>query len=234
MDIIVCTASKNQGRLDGFMEEVNLSLFPFENLKIVVVDTIGNMKVETDSNCYRIVPDKLGDFFEPSTVMSKKFDAVDGMADDKSIVMMLDDDYSINPHALALSQQIMEENNEVNYLSLLRGPGVVNPDIINLSGWDFFQWPSCMGGSVIMRWSICRAHMQSFFFQKRGEAWDSVYWRFLASEFGIIKPVYTLADFSLMQHCNLVSSYVGRRGGLFDHMYGINFDPRLDPFIMRK
>jgi len=76
----------------------------------------------------------------------------------------MDDDYFLNQYTYKVMKRVFAENEEVNYLSLLRGPGLAptEEEIINLSGFNFMKTFSCLGGSLIVRWKVFKEHFKEF------------------------------------------------------------------------
>jgi hypothetical protein len=177
-----------------------------------------------------------------SSVMKLKVDACDGILDDDTCVFMADDDYFYNPHSFDFATRIMETYSHVDYLSLTKGPGVVEDHerIETFLGIRFMRLTSTLGGATIVRWSKFRDHMREFFEKYgvtdndpgAGGMWDWKYYdEFLHTKYdGRRDNVYTILKPSLAQHCNLVSHFIEGRNGPNDHMYADNFDPLIDPF----
>jgi hypothetical protein len=104
-----------------------------------------------------------------------------------------------------------------------------------------------MGGAMICRWKTFYPQVQKFFAEYgvtgedsgRAGGFDQTFWKFLTKEKGgkngDDKHVYMLDDFSLVQHCNTISNFLGSKGptGVRSHMYGLDFDPRINPFEWR-
>ncbi len=177
-----------------------------------------------------------------SSVMWEKVQAcLEGeMTSDSDIFVNLDDDMFLNPHAFRFLKKIYEENPQVDYVSLLRGPGVIvdRSNEVSLSGFRFFRHRSCLGGALTARWSVFKGDVDGFFNVNcvtgedagTGGMFDQSFFDYLITNENKHKVVYTTRDFSLIQHCNLHSIYADERKDLLSHMYAVNFDPRMNPF----
>lgn len=246
MQIVVCVAHfDNEPRFLGVLNEgLECNRAPGDVLVVVNTGAVEekfseNEKTEYSMNCtYRSILNKKRRY---ASVMKAKVETclMSKFTKEEFIFMNLDDDMSLNPHALSFARLIFEENPHVDYLSLLRGPGVMVNDMNEayLSGFRFFRHPSTLGGAIIARWSTFKRDVTGFFDQNSvteddagsGGMFDQSFFFYLKRSLGRSYEVYTLRDFSLVQHCNLVSSYSEERKDLLSHMYAINYDPRMNP-----
>jgi hypothetical protein len=201
--------------------------------KPIVVDTndVFNEILRPDTFHLVKVPPRLRNY---ASVMYARIQAAEHYCDNNTILCNFDDDYILNPHVIDFAQRVFDENEEIDHLSLLRGPNV--PDmgerIYSWKGFNFIKWPSCMGGSLMVRWKKFYP-LVSEYFEKylvsledsgRGGMFDQSYFKFLSEKFGHNWHVYTLLNYSLVQHCDYGSIY-GHNG----HMYAERFDPIVDP-----
>jgi len=172
-------------------------------------------------------------------IIQEKVEFISRYADDDSVVWLADVDYACSPYALRVMQTIFEENPQVDYLSLLRGPGVPEEVVnIELSGVPLFRWVSCMGGSIMTRWSTFKTHIKEFFAQGPTNPWFDgpvgvSFWPFLKERYGITNPVYTIGRPSLLQHCRLEGSFYRDDKAGSNHMYACNYDPLTNPLQAR-
>jgi hypothetical protein len=228
MKVVMCVATMTQNRAIEFMEGARKV---YGDFLVVVVGTgedlmnlTFTMRHETTTATCVQLENKPRQYAE---VMLEKFRAVTPHCDDDTIVIMIDDDYSVNPFAIEFIDKIFSENPRVDYMSVLRGSGLIEANIEMLSGLPFMRCHSMMGGSMIVRWSTFKSHAQTFFDQHGiWSMFDVPYWSHLGKHYGINDVVYTLmGPCSLMQHCNLGSNYRGKEEG---HAYGEFYDSRIN------
>ncbi len=244
MNIVLCVANYNSiERLYGLLRSVYRCNKP-EDFKTIIINT-GNKFSEEEkryiTNCSYIslieVESKKRFY---SSVMLLKVNNSAPFCNDETIFFNTDDDYSFNEHTFEFAKKVFEENNFVNYLSFLRGPGVElnENELVTLSGQYFYKSSSAMGGAMIIRWKVFYPLAMEFFKETEmteenpGNAhhFDVPFWHYLKEKTG--DCVYTIYPYSLMQHCNLVSNYLDEKGklGKMNHMHAINYDPRFNPF----
>lgn len=153
---------------------------------------------------------------------------------DDTIYHAFDDDYVFNPHWLQFCDQIFGDNPNVKILSLLKQiPGdkyVVGNHIvennIKLSGFRFARVRSSMGGGVSYRWKDYKPMFDEFLTRYNiNNQYDSDIWHIAREQLGE-GPIYMSQQWSLYQHCDLVSQY----GHHTVHSYGHDFDPCVNPF----
>lgn len=233
MNVMFATAALTQDEADNILDE--LEKLP-ENPKVVLVGTGEELDYYyRDAFEMNLTVRQLENKPRPyAEVMEEKIRAIEPFCDDDSVVFCIDPDYSLNIHVVEFIDKIFSENSEVNYLSLLRGPGVSDGDI-TLSGFRFRLWGSCMGGSIVARWSVFKKHVAEFFAECGNKGmFDQDFWNFLHLRYFTPRVVYTLADsFSLIQHCNLGSRYRNSGGhARFGHLYAVNFDGKCNPFSL--
>ena len=236
MKITICVASKSNDRLDGFLKY--LSLCHLKGAKLLILGTGEELYINSLAEHIQIVNPIVTQIEnEPmwyARVMKEKLNLLKNSGD-HDIVFLTDDDYMFNPWAISVAKKIFMENEEVDYLSLLSGPGLIptEDEIINLSGFNFMKVHSCMGGSVIARWNTFLIDMESFFAKNDiDNQWDQLFWQFLDIQNGTNKHVYTILDISLMQHCNLISHFVHQKENVRVHMRGVDFEPLGNPYLI--
>lgn len=247
MKIVICVASYTHDRLLNFLDTIYSSISGSDDV-LLIIET-GDPYLNLEGICAGKRPRTYIYEIERkertfTQVTYEMIEIASMICDDNTIFMILDNDYHINPHALNFARLIMGENPEVNFLSLLRGPGtnIEKQNLITLSGFNFFKWDTCMGGSSIFRWKEVCPLLKKFFEmtgiskENTGESWafDIDFYGFIKKEIQDPLPIYTTYDFSLVQHCNLVSGVLNTRAGIYDHLYAMNYDPRCDPFEFRK
>lgn len=247
---IVCVASYGRhNRLVNFLRMLADCELHFPMLSVIVLNT-GDVPLPLFEYCgervklLHIVPINVTPApRQYAAVMYEKVRAVAPFATDDMIFINADPDYHYNPHIFRLMREIFVERPEIDYLSFLNAGGVCPDTIINRL--QFARARSCMGGSMIVRWKNFYPVVGEFFKQYEvtetisGDAgqFDNLFWDFLSEKTGSENNVYTLVDnFSLVQHCNVISEYLGTKGdkGVDSHMYAVNYDPRIDPFEIRK
>lgn len=233
MNVMVCVATTNSDHLREFLDNLNecaeylcVELFVIENCDTLLSYHPGRWPNLTGMR-WKVGSSKKRPYAQ---IMKEKIEFVSEVANDDSIIWFADVDYYCNPQALKAMETILEENREVDYLSLLRGPNTPEGDI-KMSGWKFFRWPSMMGGSMMVRWSTFKNHAKRFFeLYGTNGMFDQEFWSFLREEYHLDHQVYTISwPCSLLQHCRLGSVY-GHDQGKMGHLHSINFDPRCNFF----
>ena len=246
---LCCTVTLGEReRLDNFMRSLSLALDvtpEFDNsLFLLLTDTGPGIDYLKAVNKYYInvsmkwVGNLKG--MGPKNLVYHRIKHIEefGVGDD-DVIMAYDDDYVFNPYFLRFTARIFRENEDINYLSLLKPEDFhIHPEwkSIEKSGFNFIKHPSCMGGSSMYRWKAFKNHIYDFFeenqidgkSQNGNSTFDQSIWNFIQSR----DPEFTfwhLCDYSLVQHCNY-SSYWGRSG----HTYGGSFDPCVNPFKGEK
>lgn len=228
MKTVMCVATMTQNRAIEFMEGARKVYGDITAIVVGTGEDLTNlsltMRHETTQAIVVQLENRPRQYAE---VMFEKVKAVTPYCDDDTILITTDDDYVFNPHLVEFADKIFSENPQIDYLSVLRGSGLIETNIEILSGFPFMRCHSMMGGSMIVRWKAFETHARSFF-DKYGltNMYDVPYWKYLEEHFGLQNVVYTLmGPCSLMQHCNLGSNYRGKEEG---HAYAENFDPRMN------
>lgn len=244
MNIVICVATKDQKRIEGFLDEVNNCITIGLDYKIIVIDTGGDIDLSRYPSSKPLILKKVSPIPRLyASVMWEKLNEAKPFCDDKTVLMNFDDDYSVNKYALLFTDKIMKENPEIDYLSLLKEPRMINNSgELLLSGFRFSRQPSCMGGSMIVRYRPFVSQVEAFFNEYwvtgnnpgTGGMFDVPFWEFLKNRYGLENVVYTTSSFSLTQHNNLVSSYLATKRDKFDFMSGLDYMPRTNPFELIK
>jgi hypothetical protein len=155
------------------------------------------------------------------------------------LIFNIDDDYSVNTQVFSFARKLFENYSEIWMASMLKHPGSSSSPRFKMLGHEFCQRASCMGGSLIFRWSkfiplfneFVETHHVTSETSGEGGMFDTEFFHFLQTK-GIKEPVTMIQDYSLVQHCNLGSHYIEQKGdlGIRAHMYGEDFDPYVSPW----
>jgi hypothetical protein len=227
MNIVLTVASISSDRIEDFLQGLENIRRTSSEDRIIVVG-LGEPLESYHLDLMHIadVHKQLDNRPRPyAEVMYEKIITMASYCGEETVAFLIDDDYVLNPNAFGVAKKIFFENPEVNYASLLRGPGVQPEEIVKLSGIPFFRNHSCMGGSMIVRWKSFFMTVNSFFREKgTGGMFDQEYWDYLEETTGEKDQIYTIWPCSLVQHCDLGSHYDNSSG----HMYGGAYDPRID------
>jgi hypothetical protein len=172
-----------------------------------------------------------------SQIMFNKFHFASEVCQDDDVYWNADDDYVFNPYWADFVIKLFSENPEIQYLSLLKEKFFYEKVNIK-SGFSMGIQPTCMGGALGIRWSTFKEHMSEWLTAHQvsdespgyGGMFDVEYWPWLHKKMGTRDVVYAPSDFSLIQHCNLVSNYLETKANRVSHMYATNFDPCCNPF----
>jgi hypothetical protein len=227
VNVILCVASISSDRIEDFLQGMETIIRTSNQDKIIVVG-LGeplesyHLDVCHVADIYKQLDNRPRPYAE---VMYEKITTMAPFCNEETVAFLIDDDYIMNPNAFRVAKKIFFENPEVNYVSLLKGPGVQPEEIVKLSGIPFFRSHSCMGGSMTIRWKTFLPMVQRFF-EKCGmnNQFDQIFWDFIEEETGEKDQVYTIWNCSLIQHCDLGSHYDNDSG----HMYGEAYDPRIN------
>lgn len=179
-----------------------------------------------------------------SSVMYNRVSIAREHCDEDSFYWNADNDYVFNPYCFSLTHKIFEENKHVHYVSMLKPviPVDMQYKIVNLSGVEFIPVPSMLGGAFAARWNVFKAHTDAYSQIDRATSikpgkqdtmFDKGFFQFVCQkQMGTMELVYSLHRVSLVQHCNRTSSYLDAKHeqSMFEHAYGMNFDPLVNPF----
>lgn len=262
MKLVITVAAYEAGNLHAFLNRFPLNKLRYNDTLLIVGtgestpnDTLKSTVciakdiARNKSLDYDFIPDIRYASIPPmprryASVMYEKIRICEeeGLSDDNTILFNCDDDYHYNPHAFELARRAFEHFKDMDYLSLLRGPGIDENKVetVPFGGLTLAKLGTCMGGSMVARWSKFRPTVKRFFkgFGVNGEVAGKAgmfgveYWKFLHPHIQNKTPVWTLMDFSLVQQCNTISYFVKEKKskGPLQHMYGVNYDPVCDPF----
>lgn len=166
-------------------------------------------------------------------VMSEKLKMAQPFADEDTIYINFDDDYVMNPYWFKFLRKIYEENETVEYLTLLKADPGYEYQVESLSGFDSCRVGSSMGGAFSARWKSFYPVVTKFL-EKYGTGgmFDVEFWEFLREETGRPHNIYMPLAVSLIQHCNHVSNFLDMKHeqSRLQHQYGFDFEPIADPF----
>jgi hypothetical protein len=249
--IIVYVATYNPknlpDRIDNFLGDYRrcydklVELYGFEPM-LVITNTGGELSKSTCEAIERLngvvnnYPEKRR---TPRDLVFLKVKGIEPFTKGDPIIVAWDDDYSMNPYALAFTWKIYQESKKVNYLSLLKPMDKQDWwEWDKVCGFDFAVAKTMVGGSSSYRWSVFSKHIYDYFSHYKvdgkgkytiGEkkSFDQTFWQFIESR-EVIKT-YHLWNLSLIQHCNYGSIYK-ERGARLGHYYGRFYDPFCNPF----
>jgi hypothetical protein len=247
MRSIICVANKSDPiRLGYFLNSLTITmkgkhhledLCGNENNRVIIINTglenqwINHMK---DSySRYNFIDLGIDRSVTAAEQMKLRMEALSSVCNDDDMLCNFDDDYQFNPHWLNFADFIMSENPGIQYLTLLKmimGNGMVYPgwamEPFKLSGFNFSRVKSALGGSFITRWGIYKDHMERFFNEYKGDEYDGPFWDVVDAALGMSHNIYMSYDFSLFQHCNMISQY----GHHNPHSYATDYDPIVNPW----
>lgn len=240
MKIVLCVAFYEHDRIKGFLEGLFRSKVKENNLQIVTLSTgkalnldeVVRTPVGFNRRSHGVEAKK-----RPySQVMYEKIKVASQYCGNDDIYWNSDDDYAFNPHWVDFALRVFQNHKEINYFSLLKVQH--KADRIKKHGpFKLGTRHSSMGGSFGARWKVFKPHMDEWFKLHNvtsedpgtGGMFDQQFWEFLQEKTGALDNVWFPMNFSLIQHCNLVSNYVKARKNKISHMYGEAFDPWCDP-----
>jgi hypothetical protein len=230
MNVVLCVASISSEKIDGFLSGIRDLRRNSNEDKVIVVglgEPLESYYLEESQvvDIYKQLDNRRRPYAE---VIWEKIITMAPFCREETVAFLIDDDYAVNPNIFRVAKKIFFENPQVNYLSLLKGPGVIPDEMIQLSGIPFFRHHSCMGGSLIIRWKVAFPVIQKFLIKcSLTGGFDQEFWDYLEEITEEKNHVYTIWPYSLMQHCDLGSSYPENSSW---HMYGESYDPRVNPF----
>ena len=243
MKYVICVTSGYFERFQKTAPSLKRSLYEYDiDAKVLFV-----VNMDSDVPLYERIANNFGAEVIPVHVDGRnprwgnelelaRFQVVSQYCDDDTFYWNADDDYYYNPHWLSFLKTVVEENPRVDYLTLLKWDAWDWRDFHNdywLSGWRFQKVGLHMWGSFGMRWQAARPKLEKYFKDAGtdGAEFDVDFCCMLREEDSNF--LYMPRDFSLVQHCNLISTVANQRGGALNHQYGEDFDPLMDPFKMR-
>jgi hypothetical protein len=237
MKFVVCVGNyNNPNRLALFLRSISKTK-DIDMHDIYIINTAKHNKhLDTVARVYGIDVISMGidDPVAPAKQMKLRMDVMNNVCDFNTILCNFDDDYQFNPHWLNFSRKIFESDPTIHYLTLLKllpGCGMTHNDHVGdrFKSCNFnFAWvKSAMGGSFMVRWIVFKKHMDMFFERYGFDGqYDGDFWNIINESYQKPYNVCMLMDFSLYQHCNLISQY----GHHWPHTYGADFDPIVNPF----
>lgn len=233
---VVSVATNSPYRISSFIKSINQT-FDIDNLFVVITDTstegiapelLVTLKTEY---YYKHYPQTEVVLY--AEIMRLKLEISKPYCDDSTIYCNFDDDYVFNPYWYQVAKTLYANHSEISYLSLLKVCRT-KEEILNVfSGFSLIQAYSCMGGAFGVRYKDFYPVITDYF-QEYGSdnMFDQNYWIFLGQIVGRQDNIYIIQDFSLIQHCNLISTYLNQKGSKREHQYGIDFEPTGNPFII--
>jgi hypothetical protein len=251
MKIVVCTTCyQTEDRIRGLLIEELDRCYEAEYVGVLIVNTglpfqLDLKKLPSQKLQYVSVKNCDDRSRLSTSIMWEKINAVREFCDDDTILMNVDDDLAFNPYIFQFLKYIFETCPDVNYFSPILYPGVTPKTRIgvNLAGFDCCLTDTALGGALIARWSSFYPTITKYFKDHNisgrsagtgNTTFDQEFFRFLAMETGQLYNVYAMLHFSLVQHCNLISTVYDKKKGVIDgHMYGCCYDPRINPFTIR-
>lgn len=235
-NFITCVATNSSERISSFIDSINGTKQGNE-IFLVIVDT-GKEKINPSllkriklNYHYDWVPQE--ERIPYAEVMRLKTGITSNFCDESTVYWNSDDDYVFNPYWYLVAKTIFNENKEIDYLSLLKVNRTIEdfPDLY--SGFSLIRVYSCMGGAFGARHKKFYPMIQSYFdHYGTMNMFDQGFWTFLGEVKGRQDQIYSIQDFSLIQQCNLISSYLDQKGSKREHQYGVDFEPVGNPFII--
>jgi hypothetical protein len=244
MNLVISTTCYGTAhRIEGFLKNIS-ECHSFEDALVLVVNTGPSCSYDVPKGMNHAIRNCVDIPRAPTSAMYEKVRVAKEFCNKDTIYMCFDDDYALNPYVLDFVKTIFEENPIVNYMApvISFGNDIPPERQVVLSGFDFAKVGGCLGGSLMARWSHFEPMVDEYFEinnidgERPGQdhSFDIEFLtNFLPGKTGTEFNIYCLRWFSLVQHCNMVSTWLSYRAGLLDHTYCQNFDPRTNPFQIR-
>lgn len=232
-EFIIGVATNSNERFNSFVKSLNQTINK-EEILLVIVDTTIHGLSERERNvirldyAYRHCPAE--ERLPYAEVMKLKVETVKHLCQEAKFYWNSDDDYIFNPYWYLVIKTLLEHS-EIDYLSLLKIVRTIEEAPKDYSSFSLLRAYSCMGGAFGARidafFPVVNAYFDCYGIKNM---FDQAFWGFLFEFTGRKDNVFTLNDFSLIQHCNLISSYLDQKGSKREHQYGIDFEPAGNPF----
>lgn len=232
-EFVIGVATNSSERFTSFIRSLNQTLNK-EEILLVIVDTTIHGLSEQNRNAiklsyvYRHFPAE--ERMPYAEVMKLKVDTVQYICPEAKFYWNSDDDYIFNPYWY-LTVKTLLEHSEIDYLSLLKIARTIEEAPENYSSFSLLRACSCMGGAFGVRtdafFPVVNAYFNHYGIKNM---FDQSFWEFLFEFTGRKDNVFILDNFSLIQHCNLISSYLDQKGSRREHQYGLDFEPIGNPF----
>lgn len=232
-EFVIAVATNSSKRFMSFINSLNNTVDK-EELFLVIIDTTVNGLSEREKNTiklnylYQHVPVK--ERLPYAQVMKLKVDAVQQFCKGTKFYWNTDDDYVFNPRWFSVIKLLLSHE-EIDYLSLLKIVKTIEEPPKLYSQFSLLRACSCMGGAFGARVNSFFPVIERYFkMYGTNNMFDQKFWELLQEFTGRKDNIFILDNFSLIQHCNLVSSYLNQKGSRLEHQYGLDFEPVGDPF----
>ena len=233
---VICVATNSSFRISSFLKSINQTVDRNE-IFLVIVDT-GKDQIDQSllgsidmGYHYQWVPQQERILY--AEVMRLKIEASSLFCDDSTIFWNSDDDYVFNPYWYKVTKTLFENHNEISYLSLLKVSRTIEEFPNTYSNFSLIRAYSCMGGAFCAKYSEFYPIITDYFkWHGTNNMFDQNFWVFLGQTVGRKDNIFVIQNFSLIQQCNLISSYLNMKGSKLEHQYGIDFEPVGNPFII--
>lgn len=232
-NFVVTVATNSNQRFMSFINSLNNTINK-EKLLLVVIDTTINGLNKYEKNAiklnylYNHIPSEKR--LPYAQIMKLKIDTVKLLCKEATFYWNTDDDYVFNPYwFLVIKSLLLHE--EIKYLSLLKITRTIEELPELYSKFSLLRAYSCMGGAFGARINSFFPIIEHYFdIYGTENMFDQEFWKFLSEFTGRKDNIFILDNFSLIQHCNLVSSYLDQKNSRLEHQYGLDFEPVGNPF----
>lgn len=233
-NFVVSVATNSSFRLTSFIDSINKTI-DNDKLFLVITDTslegISPELLDTITINYHYKHYPQTEVVLYAEVMRLKLENSKQFCDDTTIYWNADDDYVFNPYWYQVANTLFSNHEEINYLSLLKVNRTIEEFPKTYSSFRLIKAYSCMGGAFGARYGAFYPVISDYFYQYGTEnMFDQSFWVFLGQQVGRQDLIYVIQDFSLIQQCNLISTYLNQKGSKKEHQYGIDFEPIGNPF----
>lgn len=235
-DFVICVATNSSSRMSSFIKSINQTV-ERNDLFLVIVDT-GKDKIDQSllgsldiAYHYEWIPQQERILY--AEVMRLKTETSSRFCGESTIYWNSDDDYVFNPYWYKVAKTLFGNHSEISYLSLLKVNRTIEDFPEEYSGFKLIRAYSCMGGAFCARHKELYPLIKDYFrWYGTNNMFDQNFWVFLGQTMGRQDLIYIIQDFSLIQQCNLISSYLNQKGSKKEHQYGVDFEPVGNPFII--
>lgn len=230
---VIAVATNSSKRFMSFIMSLNQTIDK-EELLLLIIDTTINGLNERERNsirldylyCHRPQKKRL----PYAAVMQLKIEAIKQFCVEVEFYWNSDDDYVFNPYWYSVIKTLLQHE-EINYLSLLKINRTIEDPPELYSSFSLLKACSCMGGAFGARTVEFLPVIEKYFLTYgTNNMFDQKFWELLTKVTGRKDNIYVLNNFSLIQHCNIVSSYIDQKGSKLEHQYGVDFEPIGNPF----
>jgi hypothetical protein len=233
---VICVATNSSFRISSFLKSINQTVDRNE-IFLVIVDT-GKNRIDQSllgsidmKYHYQWIPQQERILY--AEVMRLKIETSSRFCNESTIYWNSDDDYVFNPYWYKVAKTLFENHEEISYLSLLKVNRTIEEFPKDYSNFQLIRAYSCMGGAFGARHKELYPTILDYFkWYGTNNMFDQNFWIFLGQTVGYQNLIHIIQDFSLIQQCNLISSYLNQKGSKKEHQYGIDFEPVGNPFII--